>query len=285
MAETDPFGRPKSEDPLAEMGWSDQPAPVSDPVIAEASSSPEIAPPQAPDRTGPPAPPSRYRPMGGASVPGGLSGAGRTAGRLGCLFALVVLGLLGGIGALVVPAVMDAIDEVEEAVEDATPTIPERERGGRAERRQGRERAARPPRGLQAASMLRRGNLAPAIRRLQRITKSSRVRLIRIDAQNVIVQTALSGGRTRLAQATWKGEASVLSTSPGGGGGSTFSWSQVDLSAPNRIVRAATRGRSSSTFDYLVMIDAAGLRWSAFLKDNRGSFQAQPDGSGVRKIG
>ena len=131
--------------------------------------------------------------------------------------------------------------------------------------------------------MLRRGNLSPAIDRLRQLTKSSRVRLIRIDARNVIVQTALSGGRTRLAQANWKGEASVLSTSPGGGG-TSFSWSQINLSAPNRVVRAATRGRRPSTFDYIVLIDAAGLRWSAFLKNNRGTFQANLDGTGVRKI-
>lgn len=275
MAETDPFGRPKSEDPLAEMGWESTPS---------ASATPEVAPPEAPDRAaqGPrvPPPPSRYRPTARGASSGGVPGRGIR--RMGCVFALVVLGIIGGISALVIPAIIGAVDEVEKSIDDATPSIPEDTPGER--RREGRERSAKPPNGLGAKSMLRRGNLAPAIRKLQRVTKSSRVRLIRIDARNVIVQAALPGGRTRLAQATWRGDASVLSTSTGGGG-TTFAWSQIDPSAPNRIARAATRGRSSSNFDYLVLIDAAGLRWSAFLKNGRGTFQAQPDGSNVSKVG
>ena len=267
MAETDPFGREKSEDPLAAMGWSGQSGGTE-------GAAAEIAPPA-----------SGYRPSGSTGTSGGIPGQGRKS-RGGCIVTTIVLIFVLAFAGVIVPAVIDAIDTVGERIDEFTPTIPEatEDRPGGSGNGNGGGREARPPKALERASMLRRGNLAPALRRLQRITNSSRVRLIRIDAQNVIVQTAASGGRTRLAQATWKGDAAVLSTSPGGGA-STFSWSQVEASAPNRVVRAATRGRGSSSFDYLVLIDAAGLRWSAFLKAGRGTFQADPDGGNVRKIG
>ena len=264
MDETDAFGREKGEDPLAEMGWSAAGTPTAPQTAAD-----DVAPPELPDRAvarRTPAPPARGR-----------------ANRPGCLFALVVLAMIGGLGAAVVPPILDAVDTVEEEIDDVMPSAPDvgddPAGGGSSE-----EQDAEPPAGLEPRSMLRRGNLAPALRRLERITGSSRVRLIRIDAEKVIVQTAASGGRTRLAQATWQSDAAVLSTSPGGGG-TTFSWSQVDPSAPSRIARGATRGRRASDFDYLVLLDAAGLRWSAFLENDAGTYQAEPDGSDLRKIG
>ena len=199
---------------------------------------------------------------------------------IGCgAFVVIVLAVIGAIAAIVIPAVVDVVDEVE----DSIPTIPDnpREPGGREP---GDRKAERPPNGLERTSLLRRGNLSPALKRLQRVTKSSQVRLLRVDAQRVVVQTAAPGGGTKLAQATWDGDVQLLSTSPGGGG-TTFPWSRVDPSAPNRIVRAATRGRRAASFDYAVLIDAAGLRWSAFLKGGRGTFQAEPDGRGVNKVG
>lgn len=282
------------------MGWSSGGAEAVD------AGPGAVAPPVTPDRAaqemqGPqqpmvgvgsspgPAPRSRYQPTGGSTVSGGIPGQGRRA-LTGCSFALIGLIVgLGAIGAFVVPAVIDAVDSAKKTIDDATPSIdvPDDDPGGGGGGGHGggkRAKAKRPPRGLEQASLLRRGNLAPALARLKRITKSSQVRLIRIDAQSIVVQTATSGGKTRLARATWQGDATVLSTSAGGGG-TTFAWSAVDPSAPNRIVRAMTRGRSSRAFDYLVLIDAAGLRWSAFLKNGGGTFQAQPDGSGVSKVG
>jgi hypothetical protein len=191
---------------------------------------------------------------------------------------------IAAIGAFAIPAIIDAVDSVEKSIDDATPDVSTP--SDRPGARDGKPRkAARPPQGLQRASLLRRGNLAPALARLKRMTGSSRVQLVRLDAQRIIVTVALGGSRTRLAQATWDGQATVLSTSPSGATGRTFTWSQINASAPNRIVRAATRGRGAKAFDYVVLIDAAGLRWSAFLKNGRGTFQAQPDGSGVIKVG
>ena len=94
----------------------------------------------------------------------------------------------------------------------------------------------------------------------------------------------VGGDRSRVARATWNGGGEVLSTSPGGGGGTSFAWSRIDPSAPQRVVRAATRGRGARAIDYLVMTDASGLRWSAFLKGG-GTFSAAPDGSAVSRVG
>ena len=292
MAETDPFGRDKSEDPLAEMGWATTDAlPAGEAEIAapeppdRAAGRQQRATAPAPSRRPAPGRPPQYTHTRGTMVPGGIPGPRRRS-RLGCAFAFVVLLFIGSIGAAVVPAVIDAIDEVEKTIDESSPEVPtpaERD-DGPADRREREVKPKRPPSGLSGASMLRRGNLSPALGRLQRLTKTGRVRLIRIDARNVIVQVARGGG-TVLAQATWDGKTSVLSRSPGGGGGTTFSWSQIDASAPNRVVRAVTRGRKTSSFDYLALIDAAGLRWSAFLKGGGGTFSAAPDGSGVSKVG
>jgi hypothetical protein len=288
MADTDPFGRVKGEDPLKDMGWAAGETAAAHTVPTEVTSA------EAPD--------AAVRRQAGelpsGAAPSGVPGRRRRSSNVGCAFSVVVLGFIVAVFAVVVPAAIEGIDSA-----DVEETRPADEGGGAqgrdgsdgtggAEERDGSEgdeerpaRPARPPRGLERASLLRRGNLAPALRRLRRLTKSSRVDLIRIDAQSIVVTVPLSGGRTRLARATWDGEGEVVSTSPGGGGRGSYPWSAIDPSAPNRIVRAATRGRSSSSFDYLVLIDAAGLRWSAFLKRGGGTFSASPDGSAVSRIG
>jgi hypothetical protein len=297
MDDTDPFGREKDDDPLAEMGWAsggtvkppEGPADLGTPVPDAAPSTPMTSGSPLgtgiPGQAGPTAPRqtdfrSQYRP-----APSGVSGQrrrrrGPRMAGIGCgAFFVIALAVIGVIAAIVIPAVVDVVDTVE----DSIPTIPDtpRDPGGRE---RGDTKDARPPSGLERTSLLRRGNLSPALQKLKRVTKSSRVRLLRVDAQRVVVQTAAANGGTKLAQATWDGNVQLLSTSPGGGG-TTFPWSRVDPSAPNRIVRATTRGRKASSFDYAVLIDAAGLRWSAFLKTGGGTFQAEPDGSGVHKIG
>ena len=276
MAETDPFGRAQDDDPLGEMGWT------SSGTAPPGSGPSEVAVPEQPDAAVRRAARSEpYEPIT-PGVPGQrrMPRFRRRRRGMGCATAFVVLLVLAPIGALV--------GEVEDRVDDAgVPARPvEEDPAGGAPPSGGAETGdaeGGPPRGLSRASMLRRGNLAPALARLRQVTAASRVRLIRIDAQNVTVQTLTDDGRTRLARAPWEGEAEILATSPGGGG-ATFPWSRIDPSAPNRIVRAATRGRRASAFDYLVLIDAAGLRWSAYLKGGR-HFTASPDGRDVTAVG
>ena len=293
MEERDPFGREKDDDPLADMGWSGSeaaPPEAGTPDVAEPERpdlaaerqvsheqlpgmEPAAPPPDVPSPTAPvpetPAPPrtppprSDYRADYRQPLPPQTR---RTIGcaPLGCLIPVLVIGFIGAVFATVIPRIIDE-------AEDIVPTVPS-DPGGRDA-----------PQGLERRSMLLRANFGPALRRLERETGSGRVRLLRVAADRVDVQVAVSGGRTRLAQATFDGETRVITTTPGGAG-KTYPWSRVDPAAPQRIVRSTTEGRRSSEFDYAVLLDAVGLRWSAFLK-NGGQFQAPPDGRDVTRLG
>ncbi|HEV3001456.1 MAG TPA: hypothetical protein VGW75_12015 [Solirubrobacteraceae bacterium] len=295
MADTDPFGRDKGEDPLAEMGWTSS--------NAETGAA-EVAAPERPDRAarqraradrvtallGEGADRAAER-LGGTRTAeratGRVPASGSLAGRaptitgipgdrprrrgLGCAFAVVVLLFIGAVGVFVAALVGDAI----ETVDDALPTLPAPNDA---------PPSAEPPRGLGRASLLRDENLAPALRRLRRLTKAPRVRLVRLDAGTLLVQSVAPDGTTQFARTTWRGDASVLSTTPGGGA-EGFAWSRIDPAAPARIVRAATRGRRPSEFDYLVLTNVPELRWSAFLRAGAGTFLASPDGRRVQRAG
>jgi hypothetical protein len=71
----------------------------------------------------------------------------------------------------------------------------------------------------------------------------------------------------------------------GGAGGNTFSWAQVNPSAPRRFVEAVTRkaGRASSQFGYAVLIDAIGLEWQVFLRDGT-HYRVSADGRRVDRV-
>jgi hypothetical protein len=288
MAETDPFGREKSEDPLAEMGWDSSAA-------ATPSAGPaDIAPPERPDRAAArvqmpgassSAPPrSSYRPKRDIPASGGIPGQGsRNVG--GCFLAFIVIVFIGAIALALLPAIVDEIQKAGDEAERAEPFRPDRDRPGSD--RPARDRSAGPPRGLASSSLFRRGNLAPVLRKLQRETRGSRIQLVRLDAEDLLI-TAVAGGKARFASATWEGDTNVLGPSDATGTLTTFSWSKLDPSAPNRIVRAATRGRRSSSFDYLVLTDPPGptpLGWSGFLRGGNGIVNASPDGRRVRKVG
>jgi hypothetical protein len=275
MADTDPFGRDKDEDPLASMGWSTAGTvkPQSGPADIAPPVTPDVTAPRAPDPTGHgPKWKRQWRFDRGA-------GAKRTPAR-GCATAIFVVLFLGIAASVVVPIAIEVGDSVDE-IERIDPRAPDPPSTPGDRRDRDRERGpSRAPRGLEAASMLRRGNLAPALRRLQRLTRSRQVTLVRIDAEDVIVKALSRDGRARFAQATWEGEASILSSSPRGGD-TYFPWSRVDPSAPNRLVRTATRGRSSRAIDYVVLIDPAGplgLQWTGFVKGGGDPVAAGPDG-------
>ncbi len=143
----------------------------------------------------------------------------------------------------------------------------------------------KPPTGLQPGSLLRRANFIVALRRLRAEAKG-RPRNVRVEALRVDIQVVLQDGRLRSAQATWDGEVRVFSTTPTPIGGlEGFAWSQIDRSAPQRLVRSAT-GRAkkpASAFNYAVMLDIGGPRWSAFLKTGE-AFTATGSGKIERQI-
>ena len=145
---------------------------------------------------------------------------------------------------------------------------------------------AEPPRGLQPGSLLRRANFTVALRRLRAGAKGE-PRTLRVAAERIDVQVVLRDGRLRSAQVSWDGEVRVLSTTPTPIGGLRgYPWSAIDRGAPQRLARGATgrARRPASSFDYAVLLDAAGLRWSAFVK-NGPAFTAAPSGRIERQIG
>ena len=262
MPETDPFGRAKGDDPLADMGWS------ASQSLGTESGPVEVAPPETPDRA------ARREQQRVAASPAGIPGERRRRRtNAGCAFAVVVVGFIVTVFGIVIAAGINAIEEGAEDIERVLPTVP----GPAGD-------AGEPPRGLAARSVLRRDNLAPALRRLERVTGSDRLQLVRVDATRVLVTAALSGGRLRVAHADWQGDARVLSTAPAGGGQPSFRWSQIDPAAPERIVRFATRRRRASAFDYAVLTRSTGLgfSWTAFLR-NGARFTASPDGRDVNR--
>jgi hypothetical protein len=245
MAETDPFGRVRGEDPLAAMGWTGD-------ATAEPDAGPaELAPPEGRPRR-------RAR---------------RGRRGVGCAFALLVLLFIASVATVVVVTAVDTADEVFDSRPAPAPA-----------RSPAPDDEARAPRGLERRSLLRERNLVPALRRLRRLTRSEPLRLIRLDADSLLVQTDAGGGRTRLASASWKGDANVLSTTRGRGG-ATFPWSRVDPAAPERIVREAVVGTSAVEFDFLVLMTQRELGWSAFLRSGAGTFSASPDGRRVDRVG
>lgn len=246
MAEKDAFGRDVGEDPLGAMGWED---------------------------TGIAAPPTALAPE---SAPGAAPGTPRRAGVLRALISVVVVvAALGGVAVIAVPRVVDAVQSLEDELEDQ-PVVP----------RGADEPDATPPAGLQRGSLVLRGNLAPALRRLEQRSDGGRVRLLRIAADRIDAQVITPEQRLRNLQHRFTGETQVLSdtSAPGIGTAATFAWDDVDPSAPRRIVERAVRGKSSRELSYLVLLDTGRLRWSAFLDSGTG-FTAGPDGRGVRPIG
>jgi hypothetical protein len=249
----DAFGRKTGEDPLAQMGWSEESA-----TAAESTASAERSMPA--ERV-------ERKMLGGATpdAAGRSTRVIRPARAIGCLVPLIFVAAVVVIAAVfLVPVVQDAA----ESVDDATSPLP--------------MEVEEPPRGLARGSMLLRGNLAPALATMRR-EMGGELRYVRIEAERVDLQV-VADGRLVSAQARWDDEPRVSGGS-GSASGDTFSWTVVDASAPRRIVERVTRraGRPSSAFQYAVLIDAAGLRWSVFLRDGT-HYNASPDGRTVERV-
>lgn len=242
-------------------------------------------------------------PLGGLGGGPGSSPSGVPGGEpprrwpriLAVLTAVAVVGALAVGGAALLAGGEDdgpAADPAPAVAEQPVPETPaDPERPARPERPADPERPvaakpAEPPRGLQPGSLLRRANFTVALRRLRTQVKG-RPRSLRVEAERIDVQVVLQDGRMRIAQARWDGEVRVLTTtSTPIGGLQGFAWSAIDRGAPQRLVRGATgRARKpASSFNYAVLMDVGGLRWSGFLKSG-GAFIAGPSGRIERQIG
>ena len=193
---------------------------------------------------------------------------------LGKLIAFCVfLGIAAAIVVPIIGTVSDTIDQITVPTFTTNDDGPNGSGSGSgSESGSGSDKPAKPPVGIGKGSLLLRGNFAPAIRDLRREV-GGRVRTLRVAPDNIQV-VAQRGGKLIVAQRSWDDEARIISRSATTPTPSAFAWSSVDLSAPRRM--AAQMGKSSR-FDYAVLIDAAGLRWSAFRKGGK-NFQFTPDG-------
>ena len=283
MAEPDAFGRKQGEDPLAAMGWADAPpTPAETEAAGVATDLSSTA--TAGDAFGVPEEVERRRRTAAAAS---TQVARPRTFRIGWLPKLLFFGaVLTVIAAIGIPIVM-AVDEAFDRADDAT-SLPDRHGGFGGEAEEDPEQPkvveeSRPPRGLQPRSMLLRGNLAPALGNL-RARMGGRLRYLRVEAERIDVQVANRRGLTA-AQARYDREPEVFAPVGVDAAGDTFAWSQVDASAPRRLVRTATlrAGQPASAFSYAVLMDAAGLKWQVYLRDGT-HFTASPDGRRVERI-
>ncbi len=230
MSEFDAFGRPIAKD--------------------SGSSSPSTPTPiQSPTGFGPASTPRRAR-----------------GTRMGCAVALALLLLTVGvpiaIGVLAFSQVSDTINSVTRSLSrsfttssssfttSTSPAPPE------------------PPTDLSHESMLRRANLAPALREIRRLANGSTPTFVRVEALRVDVQTIGRDGTIRNLQRPWDAKATVLSTSPGGPRSAGLRWSQINAAAPQRMSEAVRNGstRAANQLTYAVLL-AATKTWSAFRSD------------------
>ena len=142
------------------------------------------------------------------------------------------------------------------------------------------------PVGLGKHSLLARGNLAPALRRLQR-SGLGRLQSLRIAAERIDVQLLTREGRLRSVQLRYTGELRRFSLSGAGFGHlTTLPFSDVDPAAPQRLARGAAERlkRPVSQVDYVVRINAGpGTAWTVVML-NGGQFIGDARGQITRRI-
>jgi len=187
----------------------------------------------------------------------------RRSGRIAALFGLIVAGAV----------VFGAINVIQHAPHIHLPSIPKTDLGA----------SNNPPTGLDDLSMLRRGNLAPALDKIE-AKVGGQPRLVRIEADRLDVQV-VAGGKLLQVQYRWNSTGpDVFATSPAPPSIGTFRWSQINASAPARLVRATTRPGRTQDFEYAVLVHADKLRWTGYTA-TRGGFLADAKGRSVSPIG
>ena len=264
----DAFGREQDEDALENMGWDSggDAAPAPTPAPASFETSVQTAPPPPAPMTPPPSAPtipSTWSPP--ATRLPDLTPPKRRGGGVAAVFGVVVL-------AAVVFAVIGIAGSTKSI---HLPKIPKPDISTSS--------PANPPKGLDAKSMLRRGNLAPALQKIEQKV-GGKPRLLRIEAERIDMQV-LADGKLVNVQYRWDAdEPNAISSSPIPTTLPTFSWSQINASAPARLVRATTSAGRTKDFNYAVLLQAAGLRWTAFTTAGKG-FLASPKGRDVKPIG
>ena len=141
------------------------------------------------------------------------------------------------------------------------------------------------PRGLARGSLLRADAFRSAVRDLRRAAPAgAQLSGLRVAADRVEAEV-VAGGRVLKLRRTWNGKAKVISRAPADELQTAIvTFASLDRAAPQRIAVAAARATDQRPrdVDYLVLIDAAGLRWNAFMAGGKGQLTASPDGRDVQ---
>jgi hypothetical protein len=135
------------------------------------------------------------------------------------------------------------------------------------------------PKGLARGSLLRTDGFRKAMAEIRRAAPAG-ARLARLRvASGRIDAEVLAGGKVVALMKPWDGKVIVESKARATDGDEPLvTFAQLDAPAPQRVASAAARPRE---IDYLVLFDAVGLRWNAFLAEGKGQFSVSPDGREV----
>lgn len=321
MSELDPFGRKKDENPLAGLGsLSDglESQQAAQPVVPGRSSkdtiderwrggtnadapderwrggseTPPKSGPATPSNSGPSTPPPAGSPQAalrdllgaveqmksvsasaGTMVPANINVIGRIV-KIVILFVVLMVIVSAVAGVLVTgKSVKDGISNLPTKV--GLPTTDLGSQGGAD------------PVGLQSKSLLRRTNLAPALKRL-RTSGLGRLKSLSIRPERVDAQLLTKDGRLRSVQVRSDGKLTELSVSGGGFAQlQTIPFARANSAAPARMARSAARRvkRPVSQVDYVVLIGTdPSAAWTVVMKGG-GQFIADARGRITRRIG
>ncbi len=297
MAELDPFGRRKGEDPLASLGWSgSEDTAVAPEVAADGGTRDE---PLAGLTTAPEPPPTprpprerRARREREREQPNRVQfGPGRFVSGL------ITLGIVVALGGVAVSAfVSSGVDTVERFVDDFT-TPQAAPPPASSEVPSGREqptldpppRSSAPPadpRGVGRGSMLRPFAFGAAIKRL-RNGGFGRLTNLRVAPERIDATLLTKGGALRHVQIVPGGGVRRFGTATGGFRGvPTMSLAGIDAGAPQRATRSAAErlGVPPSRVNYLVYTQFGGVtQWNVYFTGGQ-IFSADATGRITRRI-
>lgn len=285
MADLDPFGRKKGEDPLASLGWNSEGAADAEPA-PEFRADERATEPERPQRSTREHRPTRQRQRGPRE--------GSQAVR--AVRGLVLLGIVVAVaGAAIASFVSSGVDEVERFVDDlttpqVTPASPDPEvSAGRDQPTLSPPPAARPagpPVGLGRGSLLRPYAFGAALRKL-RNGGYGRLTNLRVAPERIDATLLTKAGALRHLQIVPGGAVRQFGTgSTGFSGVPTMSLQGISAAAPQRLTRAAAeRARvQPSRVNYLVYTQFAGTtQWNVYFKGGQ-IFSADASGRITRRV-
>ena len=300
MAELDPFGRKKGEDPLAALGWSgsEDTAAVEPEAAAGSDRTDEplaglTAEPERPSPSRPPREP-RARRRERQETKRVQFGPGRFVSGLITLGIVVALG-----GAAISALVSSGVDKVERFVDDFT-TPQASPPPASSETPSGREQPALDPepappaqaapsanpRGVGRGSLLRPFAFGAAIKRL-RNGGYGRLTNLRVAPERIDAILLTKGGALRNVQIVPGGAVRQLGTATGGFRGvPTMSLAGINSGAPQRLTRSAAErlGVPASRVNYLVYTQFGGVaQWNVYFTGGQ-IFSADARGRITRRV-